>query len=524
MPAERVIETGTHERRHPADDQADDATTIAKGASIATSGQLAARVLLFLFVAVAVRRLGEAGFGVYRQVYQVLSIAAMLAPAGFNFAAVRFITRARSLGEHGQVRGTARVALSAAALFSSLCALAIFVAADPLAGYFADDDASRAELAGLLRLGSLYVPLFAVMQVLRSCTQAYKTMVPSAMMGQVILPLGRLLLGIGALLAGFAVAGAVASLIASAGIAMVAGFFYLRRMLTPAEREARPHAPLGPIVRFALPQAGVGLFSIQSLGLSIIILGLLGTDKDVGIFSVALSLQGAGSVFLTGVLAIWAPVVVDLYERQELARLESLYQTINRWVVTFAFPVYAVLLIAPEVPLTLLTGRADPETARLLAILALGNLFFVGSGPCSYLISMTGRAGLNLIDSVAAVLAYVGLGLWLVPEYGAVGMAVVDGVVTAGVNVVRVVQAKVLIGVQPFGRSFVKPVVASLALAAALVVGRALLPKGMVFAVALLVAAALVYLLALRLQGIDAEERMVYERIRKRLLRRVTRR
>ena len=520
MRLDPVTKTDTQSRPRLTRAQVEDTETIAKGGAVATTGQLAARALLFLFVAVAVRRLGEAGFGVYRQVYQVLNIAGMLAPAGFNFAAVRFITRARALNEHGEVRGTARVALSAAAIFSSLCAAIIFVAAGPLAGYFADDAASRAELAGLLRLGSFYIPLYAVMQVLRSCTQAYKTMVPSAMMGQVILPLGRLLLGIGALLAGFAIAGAVASLVVSAAIAMLAGFWYLRRMLTTAEREARPRARVGEIVRFAMPQAGVGLFSVQSLGLSIIILGLLGSDRDVGIFSVALSLQGAGSVFLTGVVAIWAPVVVDLYERNEIARLESLYQTIDRWVVTFSFPVYAVLIFAPEVPLLLLTGRADPQTARLLAILAIGNLFFVGSGPCSYLISMTGRAGLNLANSVAAVAAYVGLGVWLVPKYGAVGMAVVDAAVTAAVNVVRLVQAKVLIGVQPFGRSFVKPVAASLALALVLVLGQALLPDETAFELAVLVVGALTYLLVLRALGIDPEERHVYDRIRKRLLRR----
>ncbi|MFN2490075.1 MAG: oligosaccharide flippase family protein [Actinomycetota bacterium] len=499
---------------------ADDTSKIAKGGAIQIGGQIAARGLLFLFVAVAVRRLGEAGFGVYRQVFQILQVASLMAPMGFNFAAVRFITRARALGRHGEVRGTARVTLWGAAIFSSLAAGAIFLAASPLAGQFADSPASRADLADLLRLGSLYVPLFAVMQVLRSCTQAYKTMVPSAMIGQIILPVGRLILGIGALLAGFAVAGAVASLVISAAISMVAGFWYFHRMLTPTERRAKPAAPVGEIVRFALPQAGVALFSVQSLGISVLLLGLLSSDHAVGIFSVALSLQGIGAVFLTGVVAIWAPLVVDLYERNEIARLESLYQTVNRWVATFAFPVFAVLILAPEIPLRLLTGGVDPETARLIGVLAVGNLFFVGSGPCSYLISMTGRAGLNLANSVVSVVLYVALGLWIVPRYGAVGMAVVDAAVTALLNIARLVQAKVLIGVQPFGRSYAKPVLGTLALVVTLLLWRALTPPEVAFELAGLVAGALAYLAILRLAGMDPEERHVYDLIRSKMLRR----
>jgi O-antigen/teichoic acid export membrane protein len=197
--------------------EAEDATTLAKGGAVQITGQIVQRGLLFLFVAVAVRRLGEAGFGVYRQVFQILNVAGMLAPAGFNFAAVRFITRARALRNHEQVRGAARVALWGAAIFSALAAIAIYAGAPLLAGAFADDGASRADLTGYIRLGSLYVPLFAVMQVLRSCTQAYKTMVPSAVIGQIILPVGRLVLGIAALLAGFAIAGAVLAMILVSG-------------------------------------------------------------------------------------------------------------------------------------------------------------------------------------------------------------------------------------------------------------------------------------------------------------------
>jgi O-antigen/teichoic acid export membrane protein len=179
-----------------------------------------------------------------------------------------------------------------------------------------------------------------------------------------------------------------------------------------------------------------------------------------------------------------------------------------------------VLILAPEIPLRLLTGGIDPNTARVIAILAVGNIFFVGSGPCSYLISMTGRAGLNLINSVTAVALYVVMGLWLVPRYGALGMAIGDALVTAGINTARLIQAKVLIGVQPFGRSFIKPVIATLALVVLLVLWRVFAPEGIASEAIGLAAGAACYLLVLRALGIDPEEREVYERIRRRLLRR----
>ncbi|CAN5701841.1 flippase [soil metagenome] len=498
---------------------ASDVRTVAKGGAVQIGGQITARGLLFVFVAIATRILGVAGFGLYRQVFQILNIAALLAPGGFNFAAVRFMTRARALGDHGAVRGSARSSLIGGAVFSSILGLGVFFGAEAIAGLVADSPAKQSEIAGLVRIGAGYVPLYAVMQILRSCTQAYKTMVPSAMIGQVILPVGRLVLGIGALLAGFAVAGAVTSLVVSAAISMLAGFWYFRRMLTPEERSAEPKAEMGPMLRFALPQAGVNLLGVQALGLGVVLLAVLGNDRDVGLFSIALSLQGAGSVFLTGIVAIFSPMVVDLYERGQIDRLQSLYQTINRWVATFSFPVFAALIVMPELFVSLLAGTRAEEAAVLVVILALGNMFFVGSGPCSYLISMTGRAGLNFINSLASVLLYLGLGIWLVPRYGAIGVAIVDALVTALINSARLVQARVLIGVQPFGRSFLKPVAATLLAVAVLSAMKMLSPESLPFQLFALAVAVGAYLAALSVMGVDPEERHVFDRIRSRALR-----
>jgi O-antigen/teichoic acid export membrane protein len=499
---------------------ANDVRTAAKGGAVQIGGQMTARGLLFIFVAIATRVLGVAGFGLYRQVFQILNVVGLLAPGGFNFSAVRFIARARVNGDHAGVRGAARVSIAGSAIFSTLLGIGIFFGANVIASWVADNAAKQVEIAGLLRLGAAYVPLYGVMQVFRACTQAYKTMVPSVMVGQVILPVGRLVLGIAALLAGLAVAGAVASLVASAALSLSAGVWYFRRMMTPEERAAAPRSEPGAIVRFAIPQAGVNLLGVQALGLGVVLLAVLSTDRAVGLFSVALSLQGIGGVFLTGVVAIFAPLVVDLYERQEIARLESLYQTINRWVATFSFPVFAALIFAPGVFVHLLAGGRGADAARLVTILAVGNLFFVGSGPCSYLISMTGRAGLNFVNSLVAVVAYVALGVLLVPRYGVIGMAVTDAAVTAGVNSVRLIQAKVLIGVQPFGRSFAKPVIATLGAVVVLVVGRALVADRLVYEIGVLALAAVVYLALLRALGIDPEERHVYDRIRSKALRR----
>jgi O-antigen/teichoic acid export membrane protein len=273
------------------------------------------------------------------------------------------------------------------------------------------------------------------------------------------------------------------------------------------------------MLRFAVPQAGASLLGVQTLGLGILVLGYYESDAAVGIFAIALALQGPGNVFLGGIVNIWAPVVTDLYDRGEIARLGSLYQTINRWIVTFSFPVFAALIIEPDLFVELFAGDEGKGVASVVSILAIGNIFYTGTGPTGYLISMTGHPTVNFVNSFVAVSLYIGLGMWIVPEHGVVGMAWIDVGVTALVNSVRVVQAKRLVGIQPFGRTFYKPCVATLAGASVLLLWK-LFPDGIALDIAGIVVGAAVYFLSLRLLGVDEEERHVIDRIKKRALRR----
>lgn len=497
-----------------------DIGVVAKGGAIQLVGQVSERLLSFLFQVVFVRLLDAATYGVYRQVQQILTNSSQVGLAGFNYAGMRFITKARAEGDHAAVKGTIRIAVGASALLSLVVFAALLIFAPQIGALFGESPRQDADLARYIRLGALFVPLYALLQVLRYCTQAYKTMVPSVIAGNIVRSGVRFTLGVAVLLAGFEVAGAIVTLTISAAIAAAVAAWFLHRMLTAEERAAAPGAEAGPVVRFALPQAGASLLGIQTLGLGILILGHLSSDRDVGLFAIALSLQGLGNVFLGGIVNIWAPVVSDLHSKGEMARLGSLYKTINRWIATFSLPFLAVLALEPDVFMDVFFGPKAQGAAPIIVLLAIGNVFYTGTGPTGYLISMTGHPGVNFANSAISVAAYIGLGFWIVPEHGAVGMAAVDLGVTAFINTLRVVEAKILVGLQPFGKNFLKPVIATLAGGVVLFASRPLTDDNTFLEVAAIAVAAFTYLMALKVQGLDEEELLVWRRIRNRALKR----
>ncbi|MBA2312818.1 MAG: flippase [Actinobacteria bacterium] len=498
-------------------ERAADVKLVAKGGATQILGQVVQKGLTFVFVALIVRFLGTAEYGIYRQVFQVLTVAMTLAAGGFPVAAVRFIARARAAGDPSAARGAARVALTAAAISGMVIFAAGVLAADRLAAAFADSGSGVEYLAFLFRVGAAYVPLYACMQVMRLCTQAYKTMTPSVVVGNIIQPIARFGLSAIALLAGFAVTGVIVALVLSAGIGLLAGLWYYARLLTDEDRAAPPKWEVGPMLRFAFPQAGAIFFSTQSLGLGVILVGLFGLDREVGIYGIAQSLQLAGGLFLSSIVGIWGPMVVDIYEQGDLGRLQSLYQTINRWVATLSIPIFAALILQPELFVTLIAGQKGAGAVVLVPILAVGNIFFVGTGPSGYLLSMTGRPVLNLVNSIVSVALYVGLGILVVPTYGAIGMAIVDSTVTILINVAKAIEGKIFVGVQPFGRTFLKPVAATLAASGILLIWRVVLGHSTVTALVGLALAGLVYVGILRVLGLDPQEELVIGTVKQRV-------
>lgn len=515
-----MSDTGGQAEPGLSDEARADVKTVAKGGAVQIAGQISQRSLSFVFGAAFTQLLSPAAYGLYRLVAQVVGNLSQIGLLGLNYATMRFIARARAAGHPARVKGALSIGITGVVVCSLLVMTAVLLFPDPIAWVFERDDAvRRARLTGYLWVAAFYVPLFATLQVLRYATQGYKTMVPSVVAGNIVQPVVRFVVGITALALGFGVTGALVSLNISVGVAIVLIALYLRRLMTEQERLATPERETGPMLRFAIPQMGASLLGVQTLGLGLILLGIFSSDHQVGLFAIALSLQGPGNVFLGGIVNIWAPVVSDLHERGEIDRLRSLYQLINRWIATFSFPVFMALLIVPDVFVWFYGGDAS-EAAPVVMVLALGNIFYTGTGPTGYVISMTGHPGVNFINSAVSVVLYIALGVWLVPEHGALGMAVADSIVTAIINTVRVIEAYFLVGVQPFGRTFYKPVAATIGAAAVLFLWTSLPVGGLWFEAVGLVVGTLAYLFFLKLLGLDEEERVVFKRIKKRAFKR----
>jgi O-antigen/teichoic acid export membrane protein len=421
------------------------------------AGTALSQLCSLVFIAVAVRGLGEDGFGIYRVILQVVTVSALTGHAGFGAVAVRAASQARARGGSATTKRIALAAAVAAGAVSGVVAAAAFGAADSVARVLVDEGAGAT--GSLLRLGIACAPLLAVAEVLRLSTDRGRARVVSHAVPAVL----QVVLGAAAVLAGLGLSGAVGALLIGAVLSVTVAWLSVREELPEVGGELVPFLgdlkPVGSV----LSRWAATLVSIPALAPAIFLVALLGADRDVGLFGVALALNAVGGILPSAIGFLLGPVALDLFERADVERLQAAMQRFTARSAAVALPVYMALVVVPEPFVWMLTGDAASPAVPAVAAMAAGYLLWAPTAPCTRALGVARLAHLNVATSAGALACYVGTGMWALPRWGLIGMALVHGTVVALLGLVRLLQVILFLGLHPVGASVVPCLAASAA-------------------------------------------------------------
>ena len=110
----------------------------------------------------------------------------------------------------------------------------------------------------------------------------------------------------------------------------------------------------------------------------------------------------------------------------------------------------------------------------------------------------------------------VGLNLWLIPIYGILGAALATGISFAVVNVARIVEVYTLLRMHPYDSSYHKPFVAVFAVVV-LSLFSSMLHISRPYWIIHVAALSVVYCVVLYFLGLDYEDKMIWETIKRRI-------
>jgi O-antigen/teichoic acid export membrane protein len=344
------------------------------------------------------------------------------------------------------------VGVGVASLLSVLTGTGLYALAYPIA----QQVFHAPQLAPILQLASVFVPLLTLSDVLAGANRGFKRMDYPVIAQFISQPIIRLIL-----IVGFAFLGlnALHAVIAYGMADLAASFillyflnkqFSLRRPMSAARRDVKD------ILVFSLPVWLSELMAKFQNNLQTLVLGTMNTVTGVGIFSVASQLTMVSGQFSSSINVSAKPIIAELHQRGDIKQLGRIYQTTNKWSLMVQLPVFLTLVLFPA-PILSIFGQSFSTGATALAILAWADLINVGTGMGGIIIDMTGYTKLKLVNSVLRLAIYLGLSFLLIPRWGLVGAAVVAMVGEGFVNLLRLIEVFFLFRLLPYNQGFIKP-------------------------------------------------------------------
>jgi len=477
---------------------------VAKGGGIAFVGQMVGKFLNFLLQVLLTRVLGPAGYGLYALGYSVLGIGETVAKLGLQNGVVRFGAIYYGTGDKARLKGTLFLALGISFASAAVAGTVLFLLAETIARRVFNEP----ELTEPLRLFSFALPFYVLVSITSFSARALHRIDYDMAVSHVLRPLLTLLAVVASFLLGYRLMGAVAGFLVSAVLSAGLGLYLLHRLFPELTSKLRSRYEARTLLSYSLTVMLVGLSHLLLTRTDRIMLGILCSAEDVGIYNAAATLAIQATLFLSSFNAIFAPTIADLFHRRRMEELEALYKTTTKWIFTLTFPVVLVFVLFAR-PLMGLFGPGFTAGRLVLISLGIAELINAGVGSVGFMLTMTGRQGLELVNSLLLGGINVLLNLILIPKFGALGAGIATGISIAAINLVRLVEVLWLYRIHPYKVSYWKPVVAgAVASAVWLGVGNTWTPSGWSWSVGIVYFGSVYWILVVLL-GLEQEDWLV---------------
>ena len=388
---------------------------------VLSGGIVSANALLGLMLTVLLARaLGPENFGFYTFHLSLILIMSIPVQAGLPALLIREVAQAKAKEKWSLILGINNFA-TALVLVTSLSILIMAFL------YFSFFDYSNARLdIYLLGAAIILVPCIALGAIRGAVSRALGEVIYGQLPEMVIKPI--LLLGfVGALYLTDkqSVYSVMAGNIFSSLAALVVGTLILRRILCSVVPQDIKVAEYKNNLWFksAIPFALIAGFNTLGSQLDVLMLGWLGTTKDVGIYKVASQLSQTVNLCLVAVGMITTPKIAGLFVDEKKHELQRFITQTARLILLISAPFFVFFLVFGEYCLKILFGASYSEAYGLLVVLLIGQFVNVLAGPVAVITNMNRKQWITAVAIIVSLFITYFLNLYLIPRHGAVGAA-----------------------------------------------------------------------------------------------------
>ncbi|HEY9553263.1 lipopolysaccharide biosynthesis protein [Allosphingosinicella sp.] len=396
---------------------------------------------------------GLATYGLYVVLWGAINLVSNIVDLSMTSALQRIVP---TVDAEAKAHGAVKFALLASVLPAALVATLVALNADAVAALVSAAPEDRDSLPQAIRLFVWALPLWTFIEVATSAARARRAFGPEIRLRIFWEQMARILFALGFFAVGFSSLGlmiahlASLTLTAALSVPLLGRYYDLRLILS---------APIGRRMATTLLSSGLALLPANlsrrllidapPVILNLMLPGARGATA-AGLFEIARKISTIPLIVRQSFQYVMAPLSAAQAHADRSA-IGPLYRFASRVSTALVVPLAGLLAFAGADILSLYRPEAA-AALPLLYVLVTARAVEAIVGPATPIVEMTGHRILPLVNSFAGVALWVALALWLVPEFGPLGMALAVGAATLLIAYAATLELRISDRLSPFDR------------------------------------------------------------------------
>ena len=422
------------------------------GGTWALVGKLGVALSQLTVNALLARLLSPQDLGAYFLAFSLVSFGAILGSLGLTQAGIRFVAESMGLNEYGRVRRLVNLTLRIGISGALVVGLSYLLFGEELGRIVFQAPA----LVGVTGLVAGWMAVASVQGLLSEIFRGFHdirlaTILGGSVTGGGLLAGSLMVLGVGVLylLEDESTLQPILLLVlfCSFVTTLLSGWLLRRKLSSLPEKELHNRASPSEMLHVALPLLTTSLVLIAITQVDLWIVGAFRSQQEVAVYGAVSRMVLLVAIPLRIINVVVPPLIAEMYSQGKRQILE---RTLRSTAAVAGAPASIVLLgfIFLGAPLLgIVYGDYYRDGATVLALLSLGQLVSVLTGSCGVVLAMTGRQNILMATTVVCGAATVIVGLTVVDQYGATGVAAAVAGGVALQNTLMWLEAKVIVGI-----------------------------------------------------------------------------